>query len=115
MFWIVILVIILALNTTASAANRSPPSVTTAPTWPPGASIRATPSPRRKVTPSYTIGCKRIILSNTLYPAYVRDNVTLHAGDGGRGLLVWRGAREVRVDAVPPYEIAGKPLKGKNP
>jgi cation diffusion facilitator CzcD-associated flavoprotein CzcO len=33
---------------------------------------------RAKVTPDYTIGCKRIILSNTLYPALCQDNVTLH-------------------------------------
>lgn len=33
---------------------------------------------RKKITPDYTIGCKRIILSNTLYPALSRDNVSLH-------------------------------------
>lgn len=33
---------------------------------------------RAKVTPDYTIGCKRIILSDTLYPALCRDNVSLH-------------------------------------
>jgi cation diffusion facilitator CzcD-associated flavoprotein CzcO len=38
---------------------------------------------RRKLTPDYTIGCKRIILSNTLYPALSADNVTLRDhGDG---------------------------------
>lgn len=31
----------------------------------------------KKLTPNYTIGCKRIILSNTLYPALSQDNVTL--------------------------------------
>lgn len=36
------------------------------------------PELRRKVTPDFTIGCKRIILSNTLYPTYCRDNVSLH-------------------------------------
>lgn len=36
------------------------------------------PELRAKVTPDFTIGCKRIILSNTLYPAYCRDNVSLH-------------------------------------
>lgn len=34
---------------------------------------------RKQITPDYTIGCKRIILSNTLYPAYCRDNVSLHS------------------------------------
>jgi len=43
----------------------------------------ADPVLRAKVTPDYTIGCKRIILSNTLYPALARDNVTLHTKDGG--------------------------------
>lgn len=36
------------------------------------------PELRAKVTPDYTIGCKRIILSNTLYPALAADNATLH-------------------------------------
>jgi len=38
---------------------------------------------RKKVTPDYTIGCKRIILSNTLYPAFCRDNVSLHSKEQG--------------------------------
>lgn len=33
---------------------------------------------RAKVTPDYTLGGKRIILSNTLYPALGADNTTLH-------------------------------------
>lgn len=41
------------------------------------------PELREKVTPDFTIGCKRIILSSTLYPAYCRDNVTLLAKDQG--------------------------------
>jgi len=43
----------------------------------------ADPVLREKVTPDYTIGCKRIILSDTLYPAYCRDNVHLHSKDDG--------------------------------
>lgn len=35
------------------------------------------PELRRKVTPQYTIGCKRILLSNDYYPALNRDNVTV--------------------------------------
>lgn len=34
---------------------------------------------QEKVTPNYTIGCKRIILSNTLYPTFNQKNVFLHA------------------------------------
>lgn len=41
----------------------------------------ADPKLRAAVTPDYTIGCKRIILSDTLYPAFCRDNVTLHTKD----------------------------------
>lgn len=41
------------------------------------------PELRKKVTPDFTIGCKRIILSNTLYPAYCRDNVSLLAKEQG--------------------------------
>ena len=41
------------------------------------------PELRRKVTPDYTIGCKRIILSDTPYPEYCRDNVELHSKDDG--------------------------------
>jgi cation diffusion facilitator CzcD-associated flavoprotein CzcO len=33
---------------------------------------------RAKVTPDFTLGCKRVILSDTLYPAYLRDNVVVH-------------------------------------
>jgi len=36
------------------------------------------PELRDKLTPDFTIGCKRIILSNTLYPALASENVTLH-------------------------------------
>lgn len=35
------------------------------------------PELRRMVTPDFDFGCKRVILSDTLYPAYCRDNVTL--------------------------------------
>jgi len=35
------------------------------------------PQLRAKLTPAYTIGCKRILLSNDFYPALVRDDVDL--------------------------------------
>jgi len=41
------------------------------------------PEMRRKVTPDFTIGCKRVILSDTLYPTFCRDNVTLHDKNDG--------------------------------
>ena len=36
------------------------------------------PELRRKLTPEYTIGCKRILLSNTFYPTLSEPHVTLH-------------------------------------
>lgn len=36
------------------------------------------PELRKKLTPDYLIGCKRILVSSTLYPALQRDNVSLH-------------------------------------
>lgn len=38
---------------------------------------------RAKLTPDYTIGCKRIIVSNSLYPALSQPHVTLHSRDDG--------------------------------
>jgi cation diffusion facilitator CzcD-associated flavoprotein CzcO len=35
------------------------------------------PELRAKVTPTFAIGCKRILISNTYYPALARDNVEL--------------------------------------
>jgi len=37
----------------------------------------ADPALRKKVTPSYTMGCKRVLLSNDWYPALCRPNVEL--------------------------------------
>lgn len=37
----------------------------------------ADPELRQILTPNFTIGCKRIILSNTFYPALCKDNVRL--------------------------------------
>jgi cation diffusion facilitator CzcD-associated flavoprotein CzcO len=57
------------------------------------------------VTPDYTIGCKRIILSSTLYPALARPNVSLHTKDDGiaeineRGILTTKG-QQVDVDLI---------------
>ncbi|MDX5297710.1 MAG: NAD(P)/FAD-dependent oxidoreductase, partial [Gammaproteobacteria bacterium] len=45
---------------------------------------------REKLTPNYTIGCKRILLSNNYYPALTRDNVNVVAA----------GVKEVRAHSV---------------
>ncbi|HEX5371585.1 MAG TPA: NAD(P)/FAD-dependent oxidoreductase [Aquabacterium sp.] len=60
---------------------------------------------RQAVTPDYTIGCKRIILSSTLYPALCRPNVQLHAKDDGiaeineRGILTAKG-QQIDLDLI---------------
>ncbi|MFF3849295.1 flavin-containing monooxygenase [Streptomyces sp. NPDC002328] len=44
--------------------------------------LRATvknPRLRRALTPDHTLGCKRLLLSNTYYPALTRPNVSVHA------------------------------------
>ena len=85
----------------------------------------ADPELRRKVTPDYTIGCKRVVLSSTLYPALCRDNVTLHdAADGideitPRGILTKEGTKVEldlivyatgydAVDGVTTYTVHGR-------
>ena len=41
----------------------------------------ADPALRARLTPDYTIGCKRILLSSTYYPALQRPNVDLITED----------------------------------
>jgi len=63
------------------------------------------PALRAAVTPEYTIGCKRIILSSTLYPALARDNVHLHTKEDGvaeineRGILTTKG-QQLDLDLI---------------
>lgn len=63
------------------------------------------PELRAKLTPDYTIGCKRIILSSTLYPALARDNVSLHTRDQGiqsineKGILTQDG-QQIDLDLI---------------
>jgi len=60
---------------------------------------------RAKVTPDFTIGCKRVILSDTLYPAYCRDNVSLHDKHDGiaeineKGILTSNG-EQIDLDLI---------------
>jgi cation diffusion facilitator CzcD-associated flavoprotein CzcO len=55
-----------------------------------------------KVTPSYRLGCKRVLISNDYYPALQRDNVELVTDPivevTPRGVRT--GDREVEVDAI---------------
>lgn len=88
---------------------------------------RQVPDPelRRKLTPDFTIGCKRVIVSSTLYPALARPNVTLHSReqaiaaldasgintlDGQHidvDLIVWSTGYDA-TDGVISYPVTGK-------
>jgi len=65
----------------------------------------ADPVLRAKLTPDFTIGCKRIILSSTLYPALCRPNVSLHDKHQGiasineRGILTQDG-QQIDLDLI---------------
>ncbi|MEE4250265.1 MAG: NAD(P)/FAD-dependent oxidoreductase [Alcanivoracaceae bacterium] len=68
---------------------------------------RQVPDPllRKKLTPDFTIGCKRIILSSTLYPALSRPNVQLHDRHDGiasineHGILTAKG-QQLDLDLI---------------
>lgn len=85
----------------------------------------ADPKLRAAVTPDYTIGCKRIILSSTLYPALCRPNVQLHPKDDGIAEITPTGIRTTKgqdieldlivystgydaTDGVISYPVIGK-------
>jgi cation diffusion facilitator CzcD-associated flavoprotein CzcO len=61
------------------------------------------PALRRQVTPDYTMGCKRILISNDYYPALRRDNVDL-VSDGIERVtecsIVTTADEEIEVDAI---------------
>ncbi|MDP3277790.1 MAG: NAD(P)/FAD-dependent oxidoreductase [Deltaproteobacteria bacterium] len=50
----------------------------------------ADPTLRQKLTPSIRLGCKRILLSNTYYPALQQPNVSVHTA----------GIREITPDGI---------------
>lgn len=63
------------------------------------------PELQAAVTPDYTIGCKRIILSSTLYPAMDQAHVQVHTKDDGigeinaNGILTSKG-QQCDVDVI---------------
>jgi cation diffusion facilitator CzcD-associated flavoprotein CzcO len=63
----------------------------------------ADPELRARVTPDYTIGCKRVLLSNDYYPALSRPNVDLIT-DGiaevRQNSIVTTAGEEFEVDAI---------------
>ncbi|WP_418957529.1 flavin-containing monooxygenase [Streptomyces tritici] len=61
------------------------------------------PALRAKLTPSYRIGCKRILLSNTYYPALAQSNVDVVAAglrEVRGSTLVASDGTETEVDAI---------------
>jgi len=60
---------------------------------------------RHKLTPAFVIGCKRILISNTFYPAIQKSNCTLHDANDGIKAFTARGidffqSGEVKIDVV---------------
>ncbi len=56
-----------------------------------------------------------VLLLAALTEAIADPDLTFVPGDGWRNLLVWRGARDVRVKTVPPFEVVGKSLRSALP
>jgi cation diffusion facilitator CzcD-associated flavoprotein CzcO len=72
------------------------------------------PELRRKLTPDYMIGCKRILMSNDYYPALAQPNVEV-VTDGIREVrprsIVTADGREREVDAI----VFGTGFKAQDP
>lgn len=58
------------------------------------------PELRRKVTPDYTMGCKRVLMSNDYYPALARDNVD----------VITTGIREVKAHSIVTTDGRERPV-----
>ena len=58
------------------------------------------PALQKALTPDYTIGCKRIILSSTLYPALDQPHVTVHTKDDGIAEINETGIRTTQGEQV---------------
>ncbi|WP_166220024.1 flavin-containing monooxygenase [Pseudomonas atagonensis] len=88
---------------------------------------RQVPDPvlQKKLIPDFTIGCKRVLVSSTYYPALRRPNVTLHSREQGIAsldeggintkdgqridvdLIVWSTGYDA-TDGVISYPVYGK-------
>jgi cation diffusion facilitator CzcD-associated flavoprotein CzcO len=90
---------------------------------------RQVPDPqlRQKLTPDYVIGCKRVIISSTLYPALSRSNVSLHSREQGiaaideTGIVTQDGQQHIDLDLIvwsTGYDatdgVISYPVTGKN-
>jgi cyclohexanone monooxygenase len=73
------------------------------------------PALRARLTPEFTLGCKRVMLSNNYYPALTRPNVTVHAAAAALDAtsVLDRDGAAAEVDAVifgTGFETADPPL-----
>lgn len=81
---------------------------------------------RKKVTPDYTLGCKRVLLSNDLYPSYQKANCILHTKDDAiseineTGITTTKGEK-IDLDLIvyatgfdATDNAIGYPIVGKN-
>ncbi|MFE3289794.1 flavin-containing monooxygenase [Rhodococcus sp. NPDC059234] len=77
------------------------------------------PELRKALTPDYTLGCKRLLLSNTYYPALTEPNVEVHANAVAavRGnTVVGADGSEREVDAIifgTGFHILDMPIGSK--
>jgi cation diffusion facilitator CzcD-associated flavoprotein CzcO len=61
------------------------------------------PKLRKALTPDYTLGCKRLLMSNTYYKALVKPNVTVHSNavrEVRGSTVIGADGRESEVDAI---------------
>ena len=56
-----------------------------------------------------------VLLLQALADGVGDSDLVFLPGDGWRNLLVWRGARDVRVRTVPPYEVVGRSIAAAFP
>lgn len=74
------------------------------------------PELREKLTPTYRIGCKRMLLSNDYYPALAQENVHVETGDIVRvedGAVVTADGVRHEVDAIilgTGFHVTDSPL-----
>lgn len=58
---------------------------------------------REKLTPNYTIGCKRVLLSNNYYPALAQSNVSVHTtgiAEVNEDSLIDDDGNNIEVDTI---------------
>ena len=55
------------------------------------------------------------LLLEAVEEAVADEDLTFHAGNGMRNLLLWKGARDIRVRTVPPFDVVGRSLRSAMP